>query len=107
MVSLVPTNRIPLIRTRRPSGFSQEVLDLFVALERVAPRRRFADPRTKKLAGLLGLMDQFWSVNFVNDIAGPPIPAGGRRDWVTCRAVREVLLETVAGNVEESAAAAD
>jgi hypothetical protein len=87
------TRRIPIDRQFLP--FSPEVLDLFCALERVKPSRRFADPRTKKLAGLLGLMDQFWSVNFVNDIAGPPIPAGGRRDWVICRKVRAQLLEAI------------
>jgi hypothetical protein len=94
MVTMPVTRRIPIV-DRQFLPFSAEVIDLFVELERVKPSRRFADPRTKQLAALLGLMDQFWSVNFVNDIAGPPIPAGAREHWIRCRAVRAQLLEVI------------
>ena len=65
-------NRIPIIRTRRPSGFSEEVLRLFCELEKVKPGRRYNDPRTRQLARLLGLVGEFWSVKLVNDVSGPP-----------------------------------
>jgi hypothetical protein len=89
----MPTNRTPIIRTRRPSGCSPEAIDLFVALEKLPSRRRYPDPRSKKLAELLGLMDEYWTVNHVNDTNGPPIRTIAQRDWATCQAVREQLLE--------------
>jgi hypothetical protein len=66
-------------------------------LEGVWPSRRFSDPRTKRLAQLLGLTSEFWTCNFVNDIAGPCHPPDGgyqaNKDWAACREVRKQLLE--------------
>jgi hypothetical protein len=74
------------------------VLRLFSELERVRPRDRFHDPRTMRLATILGLTDEFWTVNYVNDIEGPCHPPGyvANEDWATCRRVREQLLDAVA-----------
>jgi hypothetical protein len=94
MVSYMPTNRIPTVRVRRSAGFSPEALDLFRALEKVKPSRRFKDPRTQRLAELLGLTSEFWTVNYVNDVAPPCHPPHYQAnvDWATCRALREQLL---------------
>jgi hypothetical protein len=80
----------------RPS-FSGEALALFAEIECVPPSRRYADPRTRRLAKLLNLMDEFWTCNFVNDVAGPCHPVGyaANWDWSTCREVREELLGTL------------
>jgi hypothetical protein len=76
--------------------FSREALDLFQQLERVPPARRFDDERCKKLALLLGLGGEFFSVNYVNDIDGPPRPwLAAHEDWKTCRAIRLQLLEAI------------
>ena len=75
--------------------FTPEILELFLALEKVKPRKRFADPRTKELAERLNLMDEFWTVNFVNDPSPRPChrpPYQSYTDWHVCRAVRDELL---------------
>jgi hypothetical protein len=68
---------------------------LFTELERVRPRDRFHDPRTMRLAILLDLTDEFWTVNYVNDLDPPCHPQGyvANDDWATCRCVREQLLD--------------
>jgi hypothetical protein len=90
-----PVRRIPFARSQRP--FSPEVLRLFVELERVPPSRRYADPRTRRLSALLNLMSEFWTVNFVNDTAGPCHPVGyaANWDWATCRDVRNEIVEAL------------
>jgi hypothetical protein len=88
--------RIPIDRQFRP--FSPEVIDLFLALERVKPSRRYQDPRSKQLAKLLGLISEFWTVNHVNDVSPPPGRAAAREPWIRCREVRTQLLEAVHGD---------
>jgi hypothetical protein len=87
--------RIPIDRQLLP--FSPEVLDLFRALEKVPRSRRYPDPRSRQLAELLGLMDEYLTVNHVNDTAGQCHPPGyqSHKDWHVCRAVREQLLEAI------------
>ena len=87
----MPTKRTVIDRPRRPL-FSPEVLALFVELERI-PRSsaRFKEP-SQRLASLLGLTSEWWSMNHANDhSATPPIPALAAADWATCRAVRKAL----------------
>jgi hypothetical protein len=74
--------------------FSPEVLDLFRAIEKLPPRRRWDHPGTKELAKLLGLTSEYWTINFVNDVEGICHPPGcvANKDWATCRAVRWQLL---------------
>ena len=85
--------------------FSPEVLRLFCEIEKLPPRKRFTDPRTKQLAGLLDLWDEFWTVQFVNN-PNPPAwepPYIAHTNWHTCRAVRLQLLEAT-GLTKESPA---
>ena len=84
--------RVPIDRPDRRL-FTDEAVRLFVELERVAPSRRFEDPRTKQLAQLLGLMGEYFSINYVNKTGGPPIPLLGQQHWATCRQMRARLLE--------------
>ena len=75
--------------------FSPEVLRVFSELEKLPPRKRFEDPRTKQLAGLLDLWDEFWTVQYVNN-PHPPAwepPYIAHKNWHTCRHVRLQLLE--------------
>jgi hypothetical protein len=90
----------------RPT-FSPEALRLFCELEKVKPRKRFQDGRTRRLAELLNLMDEFWTVNYVNDVASPCHPPHyqATRDWAVCRQVRRQLLEA-AGLIKKSPARA-
>ena len=77
------------------SHFTPEILELFLALEKVSPRKRFADPRSKRLAELLNLTSEYWTVNHVNDPSPRPSyqpPYQSHTDWHVCRAVREELL---------------
>jgi hypothetical protein len=85
--------RIPIDRQLLP--FSQEVLDLFRALEQVKPSRRYADQRSKQLAQLLNLMDEYFTVNHVSDVGGPPQRLVARQNWERCRTVRKQLLEAI------------
>jgi hypothetical protein len=77
------------------SHFTPEILELFLALEKVSPRKRFADPRSKRLAELLNLTSEYWTVNHVNDPSPRPChrpPYQSYTDWHVCRAMREELL---------------
>jgi hypothetical protein len=51
-----------------------------------------------ELARMLGLVDEWWTVNHVNDrSAGPCHPPGyvANDDWHRCREVRKALLGTL------------
>ena len=90
--------------------FTPEILELFLALEKVKPRKRFADPRSKRLAELLNLTSEYWTVNHVNDPSPRPShrpPYQSYTDWHVCRAVREELLEATRlhGPIAERSAA--
>jgi hypothetical protein len=81
------------------SHFTPEILELFLELERVKPRKRFADPRSKRLAELLGLEGEYWTVNHVNDPSPRPShqpPYQSYTDWHVCHAMRlELLAATI------------
>jgi hypothetical protein len=84
--------RVPYAVQNLP--FTQEQLQLFRELEALPPSCRFEDPRCKRLAVSLGLSNEFWMVEHVNGTEGPPRPwLAGHAAWVTCRSVRELLLE--------------
>jgi hypothetical protein len=83
-------------KERRPV-FTDEVLSLFRELERVPKRRRWQPKwrtKSKRLAALLGLSIEFWTMNTVNDTGGPCGPEGGasREAWQACRQMRVRLL---------------
>jgi hypothetical protein len=88
-------------KARRPQ-FSDEVLALFQALEQAPERDRDSDEwvaDSKRLAGLLGLGSEWWSMCHVNDASRTPcwsedMPAA--KDWHVVHAVREQLLEACA-----------
>src|SRR5262249_41837646 len=74
----------------------REALALFLELERAPLRAKPYSDDTRRLAQLLGLMDEWWRGQHVNDRSERPchrphLVAHG--DWHRCRAVREVLLE--------------
>jgi hypothetical protein len=90
----MPTKRTSIIRTRHP-GFSREALDLFIEIEKLPPRKRFQDPRSKRLAELLNLGMEYWTVKHVNDPSPRPAYYSPYQlqNWETCRAMRLLLLE--------------
>jgi hypothetical protein len=75
---------------------------LFVKLEAVPMHQRETDEfkaGARRLARLLGLIDEFWSANSVLDRSASPChppPQIAWHHWHGCRAVREVLLEAAA-----------
>ena len=84
-------------KTRRPV-FTDEVLSLFRELEAWPPRRRRQQEyiaKSKRLAALLDLTSEWWTMNHVHNTDPPCGPKEGvaRVDWVTCREMRERLLE--------------
>jgi hypothetical protein len=84
-------------KDRRPV-FTDELLDLFSELEVWPLRRRHGtewNAKSKRLAGLLGLSSEWWTCQHVNDTEPPCGPPDGaaRTNWVTCREMRQRLLE--------------
>lgn len=90
--------RVP--KDRRPS-FAPAALALFAELDRVPARRRHGQDFKDKgheLARLLGLVDEYWTINSVLDRSTEPHhPAWcvAYRDWHHCRTVRRELLQAV------------
>jgi hypothetical protein len=71
-----------------------EVLELFRELEKLKPSKRFADKRSQRLGELLGLGDEYWTVNHVNDISPRPTYSPYQaQNWDTCREMRVQLLK--------------
>jgi hypothetical protein len=94
------TKRIPVGRPPRgPPGFTPEVLRLFAELE-LAPRRerQFTD-RSRQLARLLNLIDEWWRGVTVNNVDGDECPIRSslvaHGDWHRLRPIREQLLLAV------------
>ena len=89
-------------KDRRPS-FSPDALALFAELEHTPARRRhtreFMD-REHELARRLHLVDEWWGGNSVTDRSTEPCwPEWcvAHTDWHHCRAIREDLLQAIAG----------
>jgi hypothetical protein len=92
----MPTNRRYLSRDRRPL-FSAEVLALFAELEHMPGDQAFTDG-SRRLAQLLGLTDEWWTGNHVNDRSRKPCHppwCQAHTDWHKVRAVRAALLAAV------------
>jgi hypothetical protein len=80
-------------KERRPS-FSAETLEQFVRLERTPRRSQEFKDGSRVLARQLGLIDQWWTGNDVND-RGPPCHPDGyiaNVHWAEVREVRKALL---------------
>jgi hypothetical protein len=79
--------------------FSPEIIALFVELEAVPGRQRDRQEwqaESKRLAGLLGLSSEWWSMNHVNDRSARPCHPPGyyaHNAFYRCRVVRQALLE--------------
>jgi hypothetical protein len=77
-------------------------LDLFVKLEAAPLHQRDTNEfkvGERRLARLLGLTDEFWTMNSVLDRSARPChppPHVAWNHWHRCRAAREVLLEAAA-----------
>ena len=87
--------RIP--KERRPH-FSNQALDLFIELERMPQSDPRFKQKSRQLAALLGLLDEWiCSSTHVNDRSrAPAYPSGpAHDDWVHVRAVRELLIQEV------------
>jgi hypothetical protein len=88
--------KVRIAKDRRPS-FSRETLALFVELERTSPRRRKTTEfiaKSKRLAGLLGLSAEWWTMQHVEDDNRfrPQPGLIAHADWLTVRRVRAQLL---------------
>jgi hypothetical protein len=89
--------KLRVAKERRPL-FSAEALVLFVELERMPRHSRdsqeFKD-KSKRLAGLLGLTSEWWTINHVHDRSRAPRHPPwcvAYTDWHRVRRVREALL---------------
>jgi hypothetical protein len=72
-----------------------EVVALFLELDGMSERNPKFKAGSRRLAHLLGLTDEWWSGQYVNDgTAGPCHPPEylAHGDWYTCRNVRNALL---------------
>jgi hypothetical protein len=88
--------RTILRRERRPTVFSDEALQLFRELDR---QPKPDDAAVHRLARLLGLVPQYWTVNSPLDKSSAPVHPHGYQahsDWVHCRQVRNELLAAIA-----------
>jgi hypothetical protein len=88
---------------RRTPTFSAEVVDLFVELEHGTQRGAAFEEKSHRLARMLNLIPEFWTINSVLD--GSHGPSHGpdyiaHQDWHKCRAVRMALLDAVAGRAK-------
>lgn len=85
--------KLRVAKGRRPR-FSSEALQLFAGLEGT-PRAKAFGAETHRLANLLGLTEEWWTGNHVNDASSAPLYPPGYQsfvDWLHCRAVRGQLL---------------
>jgi hypothetical protein len=83
-------------RERRTLTFSQEAIELFAELD---AQPKPADAAVHRLARLLGLVPQYWTVNSPLDKSSAPVHPHGYQahsDWVRCRQVRNELLAAIA-----------
>src|SRR5262245_49366087 len=83
-----------IAKDRRPQ-FSRETLELFLELEALPQDSERFKAGSKRLASLLGLIDEFWTMNHVNDRSPRPhMPPHltAFEDWHRCREVRLALL---------------
>jgi hypothetical protein len=81
------------------------ILTLFVELEGMSDRDPKFKAGSRRLAELLGLTDEWWSGQHVNDAsAGPCHPPGyvAHGDWYTCRRVRDALLAAAGSQKQTS-----
>jgi hypothetical protein len=79
----------------RRAQFSRETLELFQALEALSQDSDRFKAGSRRLARLLGLTDEFWTMNHVHDrSAGPCWPSHlvAHHDWHRVREVRLALL---------------
>jgi hypothetical protein len=91
----MPTKRQPRYREWRLGRFSPEVLTLFVRLERMSQSSRKFKDGSRELAHMLGLVDEWWTCQHVNDRSSEPCHPPGYiayDDWFTCREYRTALL---------------
>ncbi|OKO75938.1 hypothetical protein AC629_33385 [Bradyrhizobium sp. NAS80.1] len=82
----------------RSVGVAPEALALFVELEGMDQHSEEFKQGSHELARMLGLVEEWWTCNHVNDRSeGPCHPPGyvARDDWYRCREVREALLQVV------------
>jgi hypothetical protein len=86
---------------RRPRSWplktqiTPEALALFLALEQTPKNSEKFRDGSRELARMLGLIDEWWSGNHVNDRSREPCHPPGyisREDWFRCRQVRQELL---------------
>ena len=92
-------------KQRKPQ-FSEEALRLFCEIERLKPSKRFNDPQSKRLAELLDLVTEYWTVKHVNDPGPrPTYQPHQSENWEACRAVRLQLLEATGLSPTRKAAA--
>jgi hypothetical protein len=72
------------------------VLELFLELERIPRGNPQFNDKSRRLARLLNLTAEWWSMCHVNDRSEKPCwPPGyiACQDWQTCRRMRLALLE--------------
>ena len=77
----------------------REALAVFLALESDRQRAKPYSDDTRRLAQLLGLLDEWWRGQSPCDRSERPYHPShlvAHGDWHRCRAVREVLLEMAA-----------
>ena len=87
--------KMRVAKTRRPM-FSDEVLGLFVKLEKRRPPL-FSD-EAHELARVLDLVPEFWTGNSVLDRSAAPCRPPqyiATQHWFRCRAVRAALIDAV------------
>src|SRR5215469_3706174 len=103
----MPTKRTILNRPRRVA-FDNEILDLFQELERAphdrygdfkrSPRNEEVDRKSRRLAKLLDLTDEWWQMQHVSDWSREPCHPEhccAFHSWHKCREVRLRLLEAL------------
>jgi hypothetical protein len=100
------TNRTRIVRPLRRPHFPIQALELFIQLERTPQTDKHYKQNCRRLAALLGLLDEFvCSSVHVNDrstVPGsrPGMPA--HDDWVHIKAIRQFLLAAVAEQRNEA-----
>jgi hypothetical protein len=83
---------------RRMFDISEEAIDLFVELDHGAQRGAAFEEKAHRLARMLGLIPEFWTMNSVLDRSASPCHRPGyiaHQDWHKCRAVRMALLAAI------------
>jgi hypothetical protein len=105
----MPTNRTPISRPRVPS-LTPEILALFTELENTPTPRHWRKTqefarKSQRLAGLLGLSDEWWMMLRVEK-ANDPRPREGLAAhvlWPRVQAIRAALLEASRAQQERAA----